>query len=98
MGVYPFMYGSIKDFQPIADRLIAVRTRHLWCQKSFLTFSSLQKDMRQPYDWDAYAEEFFPSAERLVNAANVAAEAGEKEKAAEFFLYDLQYQPTCLPH
>lgn len=25
MGVYPFMFGAIKDFQPIADELIAVR-------------------------------------------------------------------------
>ena len=45
--------------------------------------------MKEPYDWDAYAEEFFPGAERLVNAATIAAAAGEEEKAAEFFLYEL---------
>lgn len=24
MGVYPFMFGTIKDFQPIVDKLIEV--------------------------------------------------------------------------
>jgi len=24
MGIYPFMFGSIKDFQPVADKLIEV--------------------------------------------------------------------------
>lgn len=67
MGVYPFMFGSINDFEPIAQRLIA-------------------KDAKEPYDWDAYAEEFFPTAETLVQAAERAEVAEETEKAAEFFL------------
>lgn len=25
MGVYPFMFGCVKDFQPVVDRLIEVR-------------------------------------------------------------------------
>ena len=25
MGVYPFMFGALKDFEPIVDELIGVR-------------------------------------------------------------------------
>lgn len=67
MGVYPFMFGDIKDYQPVVDDLIA-------------------KDMKEPYDWDAYAEAFFPQAEKLAKIAEEAEAAGEKEKAAEYYL------------
>jgi len=43
--------------------------------------------MKEPYDWDAYAETFFPQAEKLVNEAKNAEAAGEKEKASELYLY-----------
>jgi hypothetical protein len=49
-----------------------------------------QKDMREPYDWDAYAETFFPQAEKLVQRAEEAENAGEKEKASELYLYELR--------
>lgn len=26
MGVYPFMFGSVKDFEPVADAIIQVCT------------------------------------------------------------------------
>lgn len=67
MGVYPFMFGDIKDYQPVFDELIA-------------------KDMKEPYDWDAYAETFFPQAEKLTKIAEEAEKAGETEKAAEYYL------------
>ena len=67
MGIYPFMFGSIKDFQPIVDRLI-------------------QKDMKEPYDWDEYAKEFFPEAEDLTRRADAAVEEGNQEKASELYL------------
>jgi hypothetical protein len=44
--------------------------------------------MREPYDWDAYAETFFPTAQELVRHAAEAAEQGEKEKASELYLYE----------
>jgi hypothetical protein len=43
--------------------------------------------MREPYDWDAYAETFFPTAQELVRRASEAEEAGEKERASELYLY-----------
>lgn len=49
--------------------------------------------MKEPYDWDAYAEVFRPQAEMLAAKAKEAEEAGEKEKASEYYLYALQ----CLP-
>ncbi|KAF2083758.1 alpha/beta-hydrolase [Saccharata proteae CBS 121410] len=66
MGVYPFMFGAAKDFQPIVDRMT-------------------QLDMREPYDWDAYAEVFRPQAEHLTSIAEEAEKAGEKEKASEYY-------------
>lgn len=67
MGVYPFMFGSIKDFQPIVDKLI-------------------EGDFKEPYDWDSYAQVYFPKAEELVAAAEKAEEEGHKEKASELYL------------
>lgn len=42
--------------------------------------------MREPYDWDAYAEAFRPQAEALTRIAEEAEAAGEKERASEFYL------------
>ncbi|KAK3061711.1 hypothetical protein LTS18_005602, partial [Coniosporium uncinatum] len=67
MGVYPFMFGAAKDFEPIVEEMT-------------------KKDMKEPYDWDAYAEVFRPQAEMLAAKAKEAEEAGEKEKASEYYL------------
>lgn len=42
--------------------------------------------MREPYDWDEYAQTFFPQAEKLVGIAAEAERNGEKEKASEYYL------------
>lgn len=70
MGVYPFMFGCVKDFQPIVDELV-------------------RQDQKEPYDWDAYAQVFFPRAEDLTKEAESALEEGNKEKASELYLYVL---------
>jgi len=44
------------------------------------------QDMREPYDWDAYARVFFPQAEALKATAVAAETAGELEKASEYYL------------
>jgi hypothetical protein len=44
--------------------------------------------MREPYDWDAYAETFFPTAQELVRRASEAEKTGEREKASELYLYE----------
>jgi hypothetical protein len=31
MGVYPFMFGSIRDFEPVAEQIIQVRSPQLVC-------------------------------------------------------------------
>ncbi len=43
--------------------------------------------MKEPYDWDEYASNFFPKAEELAQQAAEAEKAGEKEKASELYLY-----------
>ena len=53
--------------------------------------------MREPYDWDAYAETFFPTAEELVRRATEAEKAEEKEKASELYLYGMYGGFTTLP-
>jgi dienelactone hydrolase len=66
-GLYPFMFGSVKDFEPIVEKLV--------------------KDGRkEPYDWDSYAQEYFPKAEELVAAAEKAEQEGNQEKASELYL------------
>ncbi|CAN8100973.1 unnamed protein product [Discula destructiva] len=67
MGVYPFMFGSVKDFEPVVA-------------------SIMQKGLREPYDWDEYAEMFFPKAHELERIAAEAETAGNKEKASEYYL------------
>lgn len=47
---------------------------------------AVQKDMREPYDWDAYAESFFPTAQELVRRASEAEESGDKDRASELYL------------
>ena len=42
--------------------------------------------MKEPWDWDEYAQCFFPKAEELARRANQAEQAGEKEKATELYL------------
>ncbi|KAF2147380.1 uncharacterized protein K452DRAFT_282385 [Aplosporella prunicola CBS 121167] len=67
MGVYPFMFGTAKDFEPIVEEMTRL-------------------DMKEPYDWDAYAEVFRPQAENLTSIAEEAEKTGEKEKASEYYL------------
>ncbi|KAK4182551.1 Alpha/Beta hydrolase protein [Podospora australis] len=67
MGVYPFMFGCIQDFEPVAQGII-------------------EKGLKEPYDWDEYAESFFPKAEELARIAEQADKEGIKEKAAEYYL------------
>ncbi|KAK8085395.1 alpha/beta-hydrolase [Apiospora hydei] len=67
MGVYPFMFGATKDFQPVVDEII-------------------KRDLKKPYDWDEYAQCFFPKAEELVAEASSAEKDGDKPKASELYL------------
>ncbi|KAJ9627081.1 hypothetical protein H2203_003542 [Taxawa tesnikishii (nom. ined.)] len=67
MGVYPFMFASVKDFQPVVDKLV-------------------EGGFKEPYDWDAYAQVYFPKAEELVAEAEKAEQEGNKEKASELYL------------
>jgi len=46
----------------------------------------VQLDMKEPYDWDAYASVFAPHAEKLVARAEEAEKAGEIEKASVLYL------------
>ena len=87
MGVYPFMFGSFQDFEPIAESIIKVRSLAIFYRK--IIAKSAQKGLKEPYDWDEYAQMYFPKAEELVQRAEEAENAGEKEKASELYLYGL---------
>jgi dienelactone hydrolase len=67
MGVYPFMFGTAKDFEPVVSELVS-------------------KDFKEPYNWDEYAQVYFPQAEKLSKIAQEAESKGEKEKASEYYL------------
>lgn len=67
MGIYPFMFGTTLDFQPVVDSIVA-------------------KGLKRPYNWDEYAQCFFPKAEELVTRAKAAEDEGDREKASELYL------------
>lgn len=67
MGVYPFMFGTAKDFLPVVDEMA-------------------KRDMKEPYNWDEYAQVHFPQAEKLANIAKEAESKGEQETASEYYL------------
>jgi hypothetical protein len=46
----------------------------------------VSKDMKEPYNWDAYASTFLPQAQHLADIAQKAEAAGETEKASEYYL------------
>ncbi|KLU87953.1 hypothetical protein MAPG_06943 [Magnaporthiopsis poae ATCC 64411] len=46
----------------------------------------IKKGLKEPYDWDEYARCFFPKAEELVATAKAAEDAGEREKASEYYM------------
>ncbi|KAK7931214.1 hypothetical protein PG985_001926 [Apiospora marii] len=57
------------------------KTSSRWWMKS-----SRSRDLKEPYDWDEYAQCFFPKAEELVAEATSAKKAGDKPKASELYL------------
>jgi len=46
-----------------------------------------KEGQKPPYDWDKYAQAFFPKAEELAAEAEKAEQEGNKEKASELYLY-----------
>ncbi|KAL8284371.1 hypothetical protein RB597_001610 [Gaeumannomyces tritici] len=46
----------------------------------------IKKGLKEPYDWDEYARCFFSKADGLVSTAKKAEEAGERERASEYYL------------
>lgn len=51
----------------------------------YLTF--IQRGLKEPYDWEEFAESFFPKARELASIAADAQTQGENDKASEYFLY-----------
>ncbi|KAF1816137.1 alpha/beta-hydrolase [Eremomyces bilateralis CBS 781.70] len=45
-----------------------------------------RRNMREPYDWDEYASVFVPKAKELVANAVSAENAGDNDKASEYYL------------
>jgi hypothetical protein len=54
--------------------------------------------MQEPYNWDEYAQSFMPKARELEVLAKKADKAGEKEKAAEYYLYGRSRSQRVLTH
>ncbi|GIZ48646.1 hypothetical protein CKM354_001169800 [Cercospora kikuchii] len=46
----------------------------------------IAEGQKEPYDWDKYAEAFFPKAEELLGIAEEAEKNGEMAKASEYFM------------
>ncbi|KAK4933847.1 hypothetical protein LTR66_015865 [Elasticomyces elasticus] len=85
MGVYPFMFSSAPDFEPVVESLMKV----CWSQRTLTSIQADRKrqaDLKEPYDWDEYASHYFPQAQKLTATAEEAEKNGEKEKASEYYL------------
>ena len=67
MGVYPFMFSTYKDFEPVIEE-------------------GTKRGLKPPYNWDEYAEVFFPQGEKLANIAKEAESVGNIEKASEYYM------------
>ncbi|KAI9668453.1 MAG: hypothetical protein M1831_001207 [Alyxoria varia] len=86
MGVYPFMFGYKKDFEPIVANMVQSN-------------AAFQKGMKEPYDWDAYAEMFFPKAEELAHEAVLAEDQEKLFLASElYFLREHPITEIVIPH
>lgn len=46
-----------------------------------------QEGQKPPYNWDNYAQAFFPKAEELIAEAEKAEQEGNQEKASELYLF-----------
>ena len=49
------------------------------------------KGLKRPYNWDEYAQCFFPKAEELATRAKAAEDKGDREMASELYLCVLSY-------
>ena len=96
MGVYPFMFGTVKDFEPVAEAIIAVSTTTPYPQRACTDLR--QERSERTYDWDEYAPMYFPKAEELTKIAEDAEKNGEKEKASEYYLYGVHLLRRCDRH
>src|SRR5690242_4021314 len=45
----------------------------------------VQQNLKEPYDWNTYPDNFFPKAEELEAKATKAEAAGDKDQAAEYY-------------
>ena len=55
-----------------------------------------QAGLKEPYDWDEYAQFCFPKAEELVSGAEKGEKEGNKEKASELYLYFTALLNLCI--
>jgi hypothetical protein len=46
----------------------------------------IQEGQKEPYDWDKYAQAFFPKAEELLAQAEKAEQERDLVKASEYYL------------
>ena len=80
------MFGSVKDFEPIVDKLVKVGCSVRRCDHCVVAETLAQGDYKRPYDWDDYAQQYFPKAEELISEAEKAEKEGNQDKASEFYL------------
>lgn len=81
-----------QDFEPIVEQLIKVRGARRTLDtppcEMVKTDQASQEGHKEPYNWDAYAQVFFPKAEELVAEAEKAETEGHREKASEFYMFE----------
>lgn len=87
MGVYPFMFGTMKDFEGIVEagtKVDMLNTLLLCCFTAHTIVS--QAGLKEPYDWDKYADIFLPKGRELQEKAELAEIEGNKDKAYEYYM------------
>lgn len=80
------MFGDMGDFKLVVKGIIEVPSPLPPYPPPSNTPYSPQKNLKEPYNWDEYAECFFPQAELLEQAARRAEEAGGIADACRLYL------------
>jgi hypothetical protein len=92
------MFSAYKDFEPVAEELTKVNEISSFKLPRIVLKCASQQGQKPPYDWDKYAQVFFPKAEELLAIAEKAEHEGHKDKASEYYLYGKSTSYTLVDH
>nr|POE77977.1 heptaketide hydrolyase ayg1 [Quercus suber] len=95
---FPRAYHAAPEFHTLENQIVSLMFHrvivHLLSDYNVVhgkvfdrtSIASHAEGQKEPYDWDKYAQVFFPKAEQLTAEAEKAEQEGQREKASEYYL------------